>query len=70
MRSHQPVKGGLIDPDVTCPRCGRGAVEHIDGGSWRLKAPKPHYFCYNCLHLFHIPLPKKPAFSLLWRAAA
>jgi hypothetical protein len=69
MRSHQPVKPGLIDLDVTCPKCKRGLVQHIDGRSWRLKEPLPHYLCFNCLHEFHIPLPRVPVLFKLWRSA-
>ncbi|MCK9592348.1 MAG: hypothetical protein M0Q91_10120 [Methanoregula sp.] len=67
-RSHQPVKGGLVDPDLSCPLCKLGDVVHI-GHSWMLKAPKQHYYCLNCLHLFQIPLPKKPLTYQVWRSA-
>ena len=71
MRSYQPtVKPGLVDPELSCPECGLGQVEYISGGSWRLvNIPQPHYLCYNCLNLFHIPLPRKPSLNLLWKSA-
>jgi|GEM_PF-5716824 len=69
MRSHKPVKPGLIDPDLSCPRCGLGKIQHIDGGSWKLNKPKPHYLCFACLYEFHIPLPRVPAMFRLWGSA-
>ena len=70
-RSFLPPTGRYPDnviPELSCPRCNLGAIFWWGKPVWVLDAPAPHYYCYNCLLVFHIPFPRVVNMVKLWRS--